>query len=354
MSSTQHAKRSRKCAPEPRQPTAVAIPARKRRRVQPLRPHAASSELVVATNEPVDLGGVDNSTVIARVWGSRAHVRAPFLSPVPRDDELDDDDELREVGAKERSVVVNWMIEVCALLNFRSTSLALAVTVLDRRLAAGGVVVCGLQLVGAACIFIASKHEESTPVRVAKLVDACAGAVSRAAVIRVEAAVLNVLAWRVHVSVPLSVVDVLAAALAHPDDRALAVRLSRFAAHLVLLDAKLAAVAPSLVAAAAASVAVTVVARIGNKSCAGPESVLRLVDAIPPDGLRSVSRRILRVWTYAVASHVAGNPVYLVQKHPRDTARIFAEPAASALKKRFGVTVNESVKFSEWAKKQDV
>lgn len=315
----------------------VPVAARKRRRVMAPRP------LTTMAGKEGCAGGIEMETVLARVWRAKAVVRAPFLGI-----EGDEHGLSGGVRANERSVVVNWMMEVCVMLKMRPTSLAIAVGVLDRYLATGVVTVASLQLVGATAIFISSKHEETVPVRVARLVDVCAGAINGSDVLRTEAALLNALNWDVQATLPLGVVETLAAALVHEVDREIATRLANFAAHLALLDAKLSVVAPSLVAAAAATVAATIVS---SKTRSGPPEALRLIDAIPRPGLRSVSRRILRVWVHAVASHDAGNPVYLVQQFPNITVRIFAQPAAEELENRFGVRFDKSSGLSDWISK---
>ena len=59
-----------------------------------------------------------------------------------------------------RSVLVDWIVDVCTALTFHEETLALATNLVDRAMAVLNIKPCRLQLVGATCLFIASKYEE--------------------------------------------------------------------------------------------------------------------------------------------------------------------------------------------------
>lgn len=243
----------------------------------------------------------------------------------------------RRLGAVERAVLVDWLAEICSNLKMRDTTWALAVSLLDRYVAVERVSLRRLQLAGATAVFIASKHEERVPVRLARLVDCCAGAVKSADILVVERAILNALNWLVRASLPLLFVE----AICYGEKQK---KLAKYAAKIALLDNRLTAVAPPIVAAASTAVAAACL------NIAAPNPSVE----VPKHAIRQVSRRIIRVWAHAVASHEAGNPVYLVREFPAEAACIYPSEAKDEIASRFGddVALTYDGAFATWAAAQ--
>ena len=290
-----------------RRRSVIVPPARKRRRQSAIAP-----------------GGIEFQAVLPLYTKASASVGPPTS---------------KRVGAVERAVVVDWLADVCSDLNMRDTTWALAVSLVDRYLALERVSLRRLQLAGATSIFIASKHEERVPVRLAHLVDCCAGAVRRADILTVEKAILNRLNWSVRAPLPLLFVEVICTTSKQKN-------IAKYAAKIALLDNRLTAVAPPIIAAACASVAA---------ACLGVDAP-KLAVEVPKHAVRKVSRRILRVWVYAVASHEASNPVYLVREFPELAACIFPAKVKAEIAIRFGddVALTSDGAFATWAAAQRI
>lgn len=77
---------------------------------------------------------------------------------------------LREVDSKMRSVLVDWLFEVVEQYSLSRRTLALAANYVDRYLSVVPSVRKGkLQLLGATCLFVASKFDDLSPVDLAAL-----------------------------------------------------------------------------------------------------------------------------------------------------------------------------------------
>merc|ERR1712083_428740 len=69
-----------------------------------------------------------------------------------------------------RTILVDWLVEVAEEYKLQTETLYLAVSYIDRFLSYMSVQRAKLQLVGAACMFIASKYEEIYPPDVSEFV----------------------------------------------------------------------------------------------------------------------------------------------------------------------------------------
>lgn len=82
----------------------------------------------------------------------------------------------REINARMRAILVDWLCEVHHKWRLHPETLFLTVNILDRYLAKKEVTKKTLQLVGSCALFIASKYEEIYPTPIGDLVYVCDGA----------------------------------------------------------------------------------------------------------------------------------------------------------------------------------
>ncbi|XP_049888164.1 cyclin-A2-like isoform X2 [Pectinophora gossypiella] len=94
-----------------------------------------------------------------------------------------------------RSILIDWLVEVCDEYNQQSETLHLAVSYVDRFLSYMSVVRTKLQLVGTAATYIASKYEEVYPPDVAEFVYITDDTYTKREVLRMEHLILKVLSF---------------------------------------------------------------------------------------------------------------------------------------------------------------
>eukprot|EP00656_Telonema_subtile_P035746 TRINITY_DN39704_c0_g1_i1.p1 TRINITY_DN39704_c0_g1~~TRINITY_DN39704_c0_g1_i1.p1 ORF type:complete len:386 (-),score=117.13 TRINITY_DN39704_c0_g1_i1:167-1324(-) len=96
-----------------------------------------------------------------------------------------------QVSKKVRCTLVDWMVEVHRKFKLKQETLFLAVNILDRFLSARGVAKDKLQLVGATCIFVASKWEDMWPPLCKDLVYVGSRAFTKGDIVKMEMTILN-------------------------------------------------------------------------------------------------------------------------------------------------------------------
>jgi len=96
-----------------------------------------------------------------------------------------------QVSKKVRCTLVDWMLEVHRKFKLKQETLFLAVNILDRFLSARGVAKDKLQLVGATCIFVASKWEDMWPPLCKDLVYVGSRAFTKGDIVKMEMTILN-------------------------------------------------------------------------------------------------------------------------------------------------------------------
>ncbi|CAG9563266.1 unnamed protein product [Danaus chrysippus] len=94
-----------------------------------------------------------------------------------------------------RSILVDWLVEVCDEYNQQSETLHLAVSYVDRFLSYMSVVRTKLQLVGTAATYIAAKYEEVYPPEVSEFVYITDDTYTKREVLRMEHLILKVLSF---------------------------------------------------------------------------------------------------------------------------------------------------------------
>jgi cyclin-A len=106
----------------------------------------------------------------------------------------------QDINASMRSILIDWLVEVSEEYKLNQETLYLAVNYTDRFLSQMSVLRGKLQLVGTACMYIASKYEEITPPDVAEFVYITDDTYTRKQVLRMEHLLLKVLDF--HMSTP--------------------------------------------------------------------------------------------------------------------------------------------------------
>jgi len=92
-----------------------------------------------------------------------------------------------------RAILLDWIMEVCEVYHLRRTTYYLSVDYIDRYLTRKPAVPkTQLQLLGVACIFIASKLEEIYPPKLSEFTYVCDGACTEQEILACEMLLLNV------------------------------------------------------------------------------------------------------------------------------------------------------------------
>ncbi|XP_053600474.1 cyclin-A2 [Plodia interpunctella] len=94
-----------------------------------------------------------------------------------------------------RSILIDWLVEVCDEYNQQNETLHLAVSYVDRFLSYMSVVRTKLQLVGTAATYIAAKYEEVYPPEVSEFVYITDDTYTKREVLRMEHLILKVLSF---------------------------------------------------------------------------------------------------------------------------------------------------------------
>ncbi|XP_056138019.1 G1/S-specific cyclin-D1-like [Lampris incognitus] len=156
----------------------------------------------------------------------------------------------QEIGPLMRRTVSTWMLEVCEERRCEEEVFLLAVNYLDRFLSVEPTKKSHLQLLGAACVFLASKIKESTPLTTDQLCYYTDSSITPAQLLQMELLVLNRLKWDLSSVTPLAFIDHFLCQLPHKRESRPTLRkhVHTFVA-LCATDVKFIAGPPSMVAA---------------------------------------------------------------------------------------------------------
>lgn len=253
-----------------------------------------------------------------------------------------------------REIVVDWLMEVAAEYHARCTTLALAVSYMDRFLSLVKVPVDVLQLVAVTCMLLASKIEETNPPSIADVVYICDHTYTAEMVLSMEKFILNQLKFTLTTPTPFTILGHLAELIAPAQQYVNDV--AQFAAHFALFDDQLADVSPGVVALGAVQLALHIAPlsiEKGNKRAItnGP-----LTNGIVPAPIRAirqslidkVARRLLKMWNHIIATHDIGNTRWLVLKKADMAACIFGEHVVHALHELMRVKPRITGEFGRW------
>lgn len=103
-----------------------------------------------------------------------------------------------------RTILVDWLVEVCEEYRLQNETLCLAISYIDRFLSYMSVVRAKLQLVGTAAMFIAAKYEEIYPPDVGEFVYITDETYTRSQVLKMEQLILKVLSFDLTVPTALA------------------------------------------------------------------------------------------------------------------------------------------------------
>jgi hypothetical protein len=154
-----------------------------------------------------------------------------------------------------RSTVVSWLAEVGLEYDLSQDTLHLAVSILDRFLSVTTRLPRQrLQLVGVACMLIASKHEEQCHPSVSAFVSIADNSFTPKDLVRMEAAVLASLSYQINTTTSHTFLSLLRQGLGD-EEYSPSASLANYLAELALLDASISPLQSSLVATAALALA---------------------------------------------------------------------------------------------------
>lgn len=160
----------------------------------------------------------------------------------------------KEITSYDRSILVDWLIELHVSFKFQHETLLLSVNILDRFMSVYSVSKLKFQLLGLTCLFLASKYEEHCP---HKLEDLCFHKIktfsyvgrylcTKNEILELELIILNALSFQLTVPLCVSFLHRFFKA-AELDSKT--INLTRFLLDLALLDFKMLKYLPSITTA---------------------------------------------------------------------------------------------------------
>lgn len=162
-----------------------------------------------------------------------------------------------EIKRYMRKMVAQWLLEVCDEQRCEEDVFPLAMNYLDRFLSVTNIPKSRLQLLGAACMFIASKLKETCPISAEKLVIYTDHSISNSMLMDMESLVLGKLKWDLSAVTPHDFLEQILSRL--PLDREHSEVIKKHAQTFIALcttDCKFMMYPPSMIAAGSVGAAV--------------------------------------------------------------------------------------------------
>ena len=153
----------------------------------------------------------------------------------------------KELAWKMRGILTDWLLQVHVRFRLLPETLFLCVNVIDRFLSARIVSLAKLQLVGITCMFIAAKFEEIVAPSVSHFLTCADSSYTEAEILQAERYVLKTLDWNLSYPNPVHFLRRVSKA----DEYNVKVRtLAKYLLEIAILEWRLIAAPPSLLAAA--------------------------------------------------------------------------------------------------------
>jgi hypothetical protein len=153
-----------------------------------------------------------------------------------------------DINEKMRAILVDWMVDVQVRFRLHTDTVFLAVNVMDRFLSRNHVTKKKFQLVGIAALFISSKYEEAIPPELNDFVLVSGSGIPRDEIREMEQGILYAVDF--NLSTPTPAYFLCRFSKASMSDIRMHT-LSKYIAELALLEYKMLAFVPSMIAAAA-------------------------------------------------------------------------------------------------------
>eukprot|EP00762_Andalucia_godoyi_P006730 ANDGO_06145.mRNA.1 Cyclin-A1-1 len=157
-----------------------------------------------------------------------------------------------DINASMRAILIDWLNEVAQEYNLKQETLHLSVNIIDRFLSAVPVARSRLQLVGVTGMLIAAKYEEIVAPTVEEFVYITDNTYSREDVLKTEGQMLNILRFNI---TAVTIMDFLPRFLRAGNADSRVSQLALFLSELTLQEYQFLHYTPSMIAAAAVSLA---------------------------------------------------------------------------------------------------
>lgn len=210
-----------------------------------------------------------------------------------------------DIKAHMRPMVATWMLEVCEDQNCQEGVFSLAMNYMDRFLSMVNIHRSQLQLLGAVCLFLASKMKDSRPLAAEKLCMYTAQSISLQEVTSWELLVLSKLKWDLWAITPHDFLDYILRRLPYVrDDTTMIKRHSQTFMTLCATDFNFSMHSPSIIAAASVGAAVRGLMDTANQWTSLNDLLARLHDItnIETDVIRSCLDQIEEMLTSSAAN----------------------------------------------------